>query len=111
MRAAEAEPLGTRVRPRVRPIASGSSPIIRRMSPHRPLPTPMLLGSVERLKRPLHMHPGVGSRLVTVNYWQSAACHSLFLSGSSRFRAHVNRQEKEWSKTEPVEVRGGYESA
>ena len=23
----------------------------------------------------------------------------------------VNRQEKEWSKTEPVEVRGGYESA
>ena len=45
-RAADAEPLGTRVRLRVRPIASGSSPIIRRMSPHRPLPTPMLLGSV-----------------------------------------------------------------
>ena len=45
-RAAEAEPLGMRVRLRVRPIASGSSPIIRRMSPHRPLPTPMLFGSV-----------------------------------------------------------------
>ena len=45
-RAAEAEALRTRVRVRVRPIASGSSPIIRRMSPHRPLPTPMLLGSV-----------------------------------------------------------------
>ena len=49
--------------------------------------------------------------LCTVNYWQSAACHSLFLSGSSRLRSRVNRQEKEWSKTEPVEVRGGYESA
>ena len=35
----------------------------------------------------------------------SAACHSLFLSGSSRLGSRVNRQEKEWSKTEPVEVR------
>ena len=58
------------------------------------------------------MHPRESDRdLCTVNYWQSAACHSLFLSSLSRFRSRVNRQEKEWSKTEPVEVRGGYESA
>ena len=47
----------------------------------------------------------------TVNYGQTAARVSLFLSGSSRFGSRLNRQEKEWSKTEPVEVRGGYESA
>ena len=47
----------------------------------------------------------------TVNYGQTAARDSLFLSGSSRFGSRLNRQEKEWSKTEPVEVRGGYESA
>ena len=38
-RAAEAEPLGTRVRLRVRPIVPGSSPVIRRMRPRRHLPT------------------------------------------------------------------------
>ena len=40
-RAAEAEPLGTLVRLRVRPIVPGSSPVIRRMSPHRHLPMTM----------------------------------------------------------------------
>ena len=71
----------------------------------------MLLGSVERLKRPLHMHPGVGSRLV---YRQLLAVGGLSFALSKRFesvRSHVNRQEKEWSKTEPVEVRGGYKLA
>ena len=37
----QAEPLGARVRLRVRPIVPGSSPVIRRMSPHRHLPMPM----------------------------------------------------------------------
>ena len=57
-RAAEAEPLGTLVRLRVRPIVPGSSPVIRRMSPHHHLPTPMLLGSVQRLQRPLRKRQG-----------------------------------------------------
>ena len=47
----------------------------------------------------------------TVDYGQPAARDSLFLSGSSRFGSRLNRQEKEWSKTEMVEVRGGCESA
>ena len=35
----KAEPLGTLVRLRVRPIVPGSSPVIRRMTPRRHLPT------------------------------------------------------------------------
>ena len=38
-KAAEAEPSKTRMRLRVRPIVPGSSPVIRRMSPHRHMPT------------------------------------------------------------------------
>ena len=96
--------MGMRVRLRVRPIASGSSPIIRRMSPHRPLPTPMLLGSVERLKRPLRMHPGAGSRLV---YRQLPAVGGFSFALSKRFESVQITCEQAGKRMEQNRAGGG----
>ena len=57
------------------------------------------------------MHRGVGSRLV---YRQLLAVVGLSFALSKRLesiRITCEQTGKEWNKSEPVEVRGGYELA